>query len=344
MAEEFDLSVSEGIETYHVSHLKVPVRGGSYPLYLWSAVAAYRRLRNCGFRPDVIHAHVYGAGVPAGLIAGRSRIPLVLTEHFSGVALRSLGRVEEWKARYAYNRAAQILPVSRFLRDAMQSYGIDRPFEIVPNVVDASLFFAPHRTPNATRRLLFVGNLERLHLKGFPTLLRALVVLRERRNDWRLDVIGDGDERVHYETSAVELRLSKYVTFHGYRPKPDVARSMRDADLLVLPSRVETFGSVVAEALVSGLPVVSTNVGGVPEIVDDRSGRLVPPDDPVALADMIDQTLDELDAFDRGAIAAAARDLYRPEVVGAQLSEIYESVLTESRALNRLEARAEQPD
>lgn len=330
MEKELDPSLSEGIEAYHVMHRQVGVRGGSYPLYLWSAAAAYRRLRDEGFQPDVIHAHVYGAAVPAALIAGRSRIPLVITEQFTGFPRRTLTRQEVLKARYAYNHAARALPVSQHLREAIRGYGIDVPFEVVPNVVDMSLFFAPDgrsRHGRSERRLLFVGNLEPLQHKGFPTLLSALARLYDRRRDWQLDVIGEGPERTSYEKSAAGLGLHEHVTFHGARPKPGVAEMMRAADLFVLPSRFDNLPCVVVEALGSGLPVVSTTVGGIPELVDERNGRLVPPDDPAALADALDDVLANLETFDSAAISAAARDRYSLEVVGEQLSRIYEAVL-----------------
>jgi L-malate glycosyltransferase len=335
MQEEIDPSLSEGIEAHHVIHRRLGVRGASYPLYLSSAIAAYRSLRAGGFRPDLVHAHVYGAAVPGALLAGRCRVPLVITEHFSGVAQRSLSRVEARKARYAYNRAARILPVSRFLQDAIRSYGVGGPFEVVPNVVDTSVFFPPDEKPKleAKRRLLFVGNLEPRHYKGFPTLLPALAGLRERRQDWRLDVIGDGPELIQHKRSAAEIGLGEYLTFHGSRPKPEVAQAMREADLLVLPSRFDNSPCVIVEALVSGLPVVSTTVGGIPELVDERSGRLVPADDAGALADALENVLAELGRFDRGAIGAEARGLYSEDVVGKQLNRIYESVLAESREM-----------
>jgi L-malate glycosyltransferase len=332
LERELDPALSEGIEAYRVSHRPVGVRGASYPLFLWSAVSAYRRLRDGGFHPDVIHAHVYGAGVPAAIAASRSGIPLVITEHFSGIAQRSLSRVEARKARFAYNRAARILPVSGFLQEAIEAYGIHRPFEVVPNVVDTSVFFPPDGVPrqDCKRRLLFVGNLEPLHLKGFPTLLLALARLRETSQAWKLDVIGGGPERSRDERSAADLGLGEHVTFHGPQQRHAVAQAMREADLLIQPSRVETFGTVIAEALVSGLPVVSTAVGDIPERLDERGGRLVPPDDPAALAKLLADTLEELDAFDRAAISKAARDRYGLNVVGEQLSRVYESVLGES--------------
>jgi glycosyltransferase involved in cell wall biosynthesis len=336
MQDELDPSLSEGIETHHVFHRKFPVRGASYPLYVWSAILAYRRLCDDGFRPDVFHAHVYAAGLPAAVIGSRAGIPVVLTEHLSGFPRRTLGRVELRKARYAYKRTARALPVSHYLQEAIKSYGIEAPFEVVPNVVDTSLFVPPdveRGEEGVERRLLFVGNLESAELKGFPTLLAALVRLFERRNDWRLDVIGDGPERARYETAAADLGLRGQVTFHGSQPKWLVAEMMGAADLLVAPSRIETFGAVIAEALVSGLPVVSTRVGGIPELIDDcNNGTLVSPDDPVALANALYDTLEDLCAFDRAAIAAAARDRYSLEVVGNRLTEIYESVVAESRA------------
>ena len=332
MEEELDPSLTDGIEAYHVGHRRVGVRGASYPLYLGSAVAAYRGLRARGFTPDLIHAHVYGAGVPAALIADRTGIPLVVAEHFSRVAQRSLNRVEARKARYAYGHAARVLPVSQFLADAIRAYGVEVPFEVVPNAVDTSLFFPSRagRKKDGTRRLIFVGNLEPSREKGFPTLLEALARLGRRRADWHLDVLGAGREQASYEETAAVLGLRNQLTFHGSRSKQAVAELMRSADLLVLPSRVETFGAAVAEALVSGLPVVATAVGGIPELVDERSGRLVPPEDPIALAESLDEVLDKLETFDSHAIATRARGRYGLAVVGDRLARIYDAVLAES--------------
>jgi len=334
MEEELDPFLSEGIEAHRVFHRRSRVPGASYALHQRSAIAAYRQIRANGFRPDVIHAHVYGAGVPAATICTRSGIPLVVTEHFSGVALRSLSRVEARKARYAYKRAARLLPVSHFLEEAIRSYGVDAHFEVVPNVVDTSLFFPPdaeRREASAERRLLFVGSLEPARYKGFPTLLEALDLLRANNRDWQLDVIGEGSERASYEASAAGLGLRERVTLHGSQPKPVVAQMMRAADLLVLPSRVETFGTAIAEGLASGLPVVSTTAGAIPELVDEHSGRLVPPDDPAALAAALNHTLENIDEFDRPAIADTARHKYSADVVGRQLGRIYEAVIAESK-------------
>lgn len=333
MEEELDPTLSEGIEAHHVFHRRSRVPGVSYALYLRSGIAAYRRVLRNGFRPDVIHAHVYGAGVPAAIVASRSGIPLVQSEHFSGIAQRTLSRLEVRKARFAYKQASRVLPVSRFLGEAIESYGIGSRYEVVPNAVDTSLFFPGNRAvPEDTHRILFVGNLEPSDLKGFPTLLQALARLRELRSDWSIDVVGDGTGRAQYEVSTAELGLREHVAFRGSRPKSVIAELMRGADLLVLPSRVETFGAVAAEAMACGLPVVTTTVGGIPELVDGRSGRLVPADDPLALSNALHEVLENLESFDRRTMSAVAHDRFGADAVGAQLSRIYRAVLAERSA------------
>ncbi|MGA9762551.1 MAG: glycosyltransferase [Gaiellaceae bacterium] len=331
MEQELDPELSEGIPAYHVYHRSLPLRGMSYPLYLHSASRAFRRLGSGGFAPDVIHAHIYDAGVPAVLIGRRAGIPVVVTEQFSGFPQRTLGRAGAIKARFAFRRAARALPVSMYLQRAIAAYGIDACFELVPNVVDTSLFFPRDREAGAReKRLLFVGNLESTHIKGFPTLLDALTRLSERRRDWRLDVIGTGPARAGYEEKAAASGLAESIFFHGTKTKREVAELMRAADVFVLPSRYDNMPCAVVEAMASGLPVVSTAVGGIPEMVGEGAGILVPPSDPAALAGALGAVLSNLGSYDRAKLAADARARYSLEAVGAQLQGIYSSLLSAS--------------
>ena len=136
--------------------------------------------------------------------------------------------------------------------------------------------------------------------------------------------MGDGPERSAYEALTASLGLSDRVVFHGTRPRAEVARLMREADLLVQPSASETLSCVVLEAQVSGLPVVASDVGGIPEVVGGGAGLLVPPGDPAALAAAIEAVLGHARAlrprrdrkrgpralrrgFDRGALGRALR-------------------------------------
>ena len=339
MEEEADPKLSEGIPTYHVRHRSVSVPGSrrlsfwiSYGLYVWSVIEAFRRLRGRGFQADVIHAHVYTAAVPAVVVGRLFRLPVVSTEHYTGFPRRTLDSGSARRARFAYRRVARVLPVCVYLQRAIEAYGIRATYEVVPNAVDPAQFFpADRKIRGNPQRLIFVGALEPTHHKGFPTLLEALDRLLERRRDWHLDVVGDGTLRPEYERRVAASSLAPFIDIHGPKPKREVAEMMRASDVFVLPSRFENLPSVVIEAMASGLPIVSTTVGGIPEMVSDRDGILVPPEDPAALADALDRVLSNAEPFDGADISARATARYGLAAVGSQLQAIYSSVVSASR-------------
>ena len=348
LREELDPGLTEGIKTYRVGHRAVRLPGPlrrlgtalSYPNYIWSVVRACRRLRAGGYRPDVIHAHVYSAGVPAVVIGKLTGTPVVITEHYTAFPRRTLSRASVWMARYAFGNAAVVMPVCLYLQRAIEAYGIRAHFVIVPNTVDPALFHpAVDRAASGSgreephgRRLAFVGNLEPSGHKGFPTLLAALVLLSERRTDWHLDVVGEGPTREEYMRRVADSGVAASIAFAGALPKPGVAELMRSSDLFVLPSRFENLPCVIIEAMSSGLPVVSTTVGGIPEMVTPRDGVLVPPDDPVALAEAIDRVLTRAGEYDGADISARALARYGLAAVGAQILAVYSSVLAAPKA------------
>jgi glycosyltransferase involved in cell wall biosynthesis len=345
MVREDDPELSEGILTYHLYSrpvrlprllwwaMAMPSYLVSYSLSMVAAVAAFRRLRRAGFRPDVINAHVYTAGVPAVVIGKLFRVPVVVTEHYTRFPLRTLPRGGLKKARFAFGHAARVLPVSSALQQAIEAYGISARFEIVPNAVDTSVFHpgTRRRAAGKPKKLIFVGGLEPTHHKGFPTLLAALVALRDRRTDWLLEIVGDGPSRVDYESRVGKAGMQSCIQFRGAMAKPQVAKAMRDSDAFVLSSRVETGPCVVMEALASGLPVVATRVGDVPEMVSDRDGLVVAPEDAGALTDALDRILSGLDTYDRADISARAGSRYGLAAVGKRLTSIYGDVLSKRR-------------
>ena len=179
-------------------------------------------------------------------------------------------------------------------------------------------------------RLLTVGLLDTPR-KGVDVLLEALALVPDRER-LRLDVVGEGGLRPGYEELAGRLGLGEVVAFHGLEPKPALAERMRDADLFVLASRYENNPCVVLEAMASGLPVVATRVGGLPELVDERSGLIAEPRDPRSIAARIGEALDRLDAFDRDEIARRARERFGRAAVGKLLVTAYEDARKASRA------------
>jgi glycosyltransferase involved in cell wall biosynthesis len=162
-------------------------------------------------------------------------------------------------------------------------------------------------------------------------LLEALLALRDRRTDWLLEIVGDGPSREDYQSLVAEAGMESSIRFRGSMTKPQVAEAMRDADAFVLASRVETGPCVVMEAMASGLPVVATLVGDVSEMVSDRDGVVVAPEDAAALTDALDRILSSLDSYDGAEISARARDRYGLSAIGRRLMAIYSDVLSKRK-------------
>lgn len=321
--EDTDESLTEGIPTYRVWHRRSPIPKTSFFIYLWSALGAFRQIMAEGFHPDIIHAHVYTAGLPAVLIGKLYHLPVVITEGYSAFPRRLLSTVEVLKARFAFQWSELVLPVSSALQTAIQDYGIRAQFRVVPRAVDPAVFFprANSNRDEKPRRLLFVGLL--VPVKGVPYLLQALAILHRRRDDWHLDIVGDGPERANYEQLVAQLGLADSVTFHGLKSKREVAEFMRQADLFVLASVWDSLPSVLLEAMASGLPIVATAVGGIPEIVDEDSGILAKAIDPNDLCQRMEAALRNLEQFDREALAKKALSKYSLQHVGCVLHELY---------------------
>ncbi len=324
-------NLEDGIRTLRLRYRKSPLPKTTYFVYLWAMCRVFGRLIKEGFRPDVIHAHAYSAAVPAVVVGMRYGIPVVVTEHFSGFPRKLVRGIERLKAKFAFEHAAVVCPVSEYLSRSIQQMGIRGRFEVVPNVVDPTLFSpepTAHSRQENKKRLLTVALLT--PKKGIPYLLQALATLKEKRDDFALDIVGDGPNRKDYEELAEELGLASIVTFHGFLPKIDVVEFMRQCDAFVLPSLVETFGVVLIEAMACGKPVIATDIGGPNEIISAEVGMLVPPGDPEALAEAVDYLLDHYHEYDASKIAEYVRSRYSYQAVGQELDGLYRAVVKES--------------
>jgi glycosyltransferase involved in cell wall biosynthesis len=127
-------------------------------------------------------------------------------------------------------------------------------------------------------------------VKGAADAIEALRQLRDRGVSTTLTICGDGPERPALEQEVQNAGLQKDVSFKGWVDSATLAEQYRTAELLLVPSRYEPFGIVALEAIASGCPVVATRTGGLPEAVSN-CGLLVPPGDPTALADAVEQAL-----------------------------------------------------
>lgn len=324
--------VIHGIEVSHPRFLTGPgycLHRFESRLWLTSIRSHVDQLRQ-EFPFDLIHAHFsYPDGVVAAALARRYGVPLIITEHARWRPwMKQYPSVRRMAAR-ASRSAAFHTCVSRFVRDLIREYvGESERLVVLPLGVDGTVFFPPHpgeeRNP---QHILYVG---RLHLvKGVDVLLRAMALLVKRQPAPHLTLVGGNfysrtSREVDYmHQVAGDLGLEKHVDFSGPKPPAEVADLMRRSAVVVLPSRSETFGTVLIEALACGTPVVATQSGGPEEIVTNDVGRLVPRENPSALADAIQEILDDPKKYSPEILREYALNNFSWELLAEKTFDLY---------------------
>jgi len=256
------------------------------PRAAWRLRAVDRR-----FRPDVVLAH---GNRPTGI----ALLPFV------GTAGKTVQVAHNFRHKAQVGRVAAAIAVSRAVRDSLRAAYPALP--VFEGLNFGPLTAAPVKAP--PRGVPVLGTLGRLHRnKGIDVLLHAVARLKARGVAAQVRIAGDGPEMARLRTLAAALGLGETVDFAGW-VKPDAY--LPALDLFVLPSRVEPFGLVVAEAMAAGVPVVASRIDGPAEILmDGELGRLAPPRDAAALADAIAEATQDWETTLAKAAAAQAHAL-----------------------------------
>ncbi len=315
------------------------------------------------FRPDVVHAHnIYHQLSPSVVHAARRRgVPVVLTMHDYKLACPTYQLLDDgrpctacvtggpWQAarrackdgsraasaaaalevslhrRFgAYDGVGRFIAPSRFLADTMTTAGVypDR-LRVLPNFTDLDVV---PRSGAATGAAVYAGRLSAE--KGVDTLVRAVALVAKsfpHVPGVLLDVAGDGPERPALERLAGEVVPGR-VRFHGRLPREHLIELVGGAVLSVVPSRWhENQPLAVLESFALGVPVLATDLGGLPELVDDQTGWMVPADDVAAMAACLTSALgDPEEARLRGKRGRrVAQERHHPQTHLAAITDIY---------------------
>ena len=272
------------------------------------ARSVYRYLAPLDYPPElpgVVHASAAAfCAIPAVVLRERWGIPFLLSEHgvYYRERLLALGR-NDTSSPYraflsnfyaaivamAYSRADLVAPVARFNASWEMRLGVDEgKIHPMPNGVDPDRFplVRPAGSGNDPLVLVAMARLERL--KDIHTLLRAFSIVRTRIPGVRLEIYGPESDAGYARSCyalAEQLSLGPSCAFKG--PTVDVGKALNEGDIAVLSSISEGFPFAAVEALMAGRPMVATEVGGVPEVIQPPYGRLVAPGRPTDLADAI---------------------------------------------------------
>ncbi len=245
----------------------------------------WRALRREGWMPDVVQLNVIQKqGALALWLKERYGIPYVIVEHWSGYLpengiFRQMSMIKQGFYRLLARKAEVVLTVSQKLQQAMKDCGVEaKKWGRVDNVVDDFFFENTDRftdriqNTDTQKTLLHVSCFDE-RAKNVKGLLRAAKMLSEKRQDWQLVLVGTGVDYEEVRAYAESLELPEGILhWRGELTPREVAEEMQRADALVLSSRYETYGVVLAEAAAAGLPILSTPVG-----IAEETGALIMP-------------------------------------------------------------------
>ena len=351
----FDEAKRQGVRVLTIPTLRRRVRPIGELRAVVDLVSLFRRER-----PDIVHTHSSKAGLVGRLAARLAGVPVIVhTVHgwsFHDGMSRAGRALAVAAERLAARWTTSLVVVSRRDADLGIAAGIgsaDR-YALVRSGIDTVAFQSAATTRASARAKLglpegvpVMGTVTRLCRQKDPvTLLRTAQLVVGARPDARVVVVGDGPLRTEVEGLLDQWHLRSHVTLLG--PRTDVAGLLPAFDAFVLTSRWEGLPRVVVEAMAVGVPVVSTDVGGVSEAVEDQvSGLIAPAGDGEALAQAVLRVFDEPGLGIRlGRTAAATVDEFDVSRMIDRLDDLYTGLMTvgRSRPLRRRMATAVRTD
>lgn len=271
---------------------------------------------------QLIHAHVMGW---PSILAYFSPTPYLISEHWSGYRNRHFSKlnfITKLFIRKASKKANSICTVSDFLKKDMLTCGIKGNYITVENVVEGTPISVEK---NKNFNFIFAGDLiqETKNVKG---ILEAFAELSKIHKDIRLDIIGDGIDRKNYEHLANSLGIKKQTTFHGNQSNEYVFKTLSQAHVLILNSYFETFSVICAEALLCGIPVVSTKCGGPESFLDEKSGLFIEPGNTKQLYRSMKTIMKTYETYQPEHLKNIAKK-FSKEQIGEKIHGVYQQIL-----------------
>ena len=280
-------------------------------------------------KPDLIHVHILTRlGVIAWIQKKLHKTPYIITEHWSrylpgndfGGFLRKLF------TKIVVRNAETVTTVTENLAIAMRNHGLKNDkYVVLPNVVNLDMFHINEKNTDATSHVPTIIHISCFEdkSKNISGLLESLKIIDDKGIDFKCKLIGEGMDLDLMKEKAKELQLINKVSFTGLLQGQALADELSSGDFLVLSSNYENMPVVILEALASGLPVVSTNVGGIKEMIDDTKGILVEPRNKKALTEAMIKMIETHKNYDVNYLRNSVIEKYGYESVGRFLDSIY---------------------
>ncbi len=324
---------NNGVREIRVFHRKVKGNLGIIKTFknLFFKLKAFKKAFAIIERPDIVHLNVlFPAGVFALYLKRKYKLPYIVTEHWSKFLADSdinFTNIELFLIKQIVRNAELICPVSENLKRAMLNMNLQGNYQIVPNVVDTTVFYPGNEIKKQDKFSIvhISGMTDRI--KNITGILNAIKKAYSLSPNFKITFVGTNDF-VNYKQYADKIGIPEdIINFIGTVSYSDVAEIMRKHHVLLMFSNYENAPCVISEALVCGLAVISSAVGGIPEMINAANGSLVQKQNEDELAIKIIEIIKNYNKFNPELIAKNARQKYSYDVVGKEYFELYKKIL-----------------
>lgn len=316
---------------YYKKRSSFPAKFLSYYNWLHLSKKAIRKYIIENGKPDIIHVNIpVKAGYLGLWVQKKYGVPFVVTEHwgiYNDVEVHnyeSKSKLFKQLTKKVLTGASVFISVSRYLGEGVNRIVLSKKYTVIPNVVDTQIFYYNEKQASIFR-FLHVSNM--VPLKNVEGILRAFKLFTEKNAGAELILVGDTAPEIRAYAAALNFPPA-LVSFRGEVAYQQVAKEMQLAECFILFSNIENSPCVIGEALCCGLPVIATNVGGIPELVDETNSILVDAGNDGTLAIAMQEVMENYSRYNNKKIAEKAKHFFSYPVISKQLDDIYSTVLT----------------
>ena len=288
-------------------------------------------------KPDVVHVHVpMRAGLLALWLKRRHHIPYIVSEHWtiyqpgSTNGFTTRNALFKFLTRRIIKKSSVLVTVSKDLGEKINEQVLHKNFLVIPNVADESLYYYQ---PERPKPFVFIHVSNMSCQKNVPSIVKCFDAVHHEFPNSHLVLVGPHEKTIVDLVNQTHL-LDRSIFLRGEIPYGEVANAVRGSSALVLFSRFENLPCVIIESLCCGRPVITTPVGGIQEIINERNGLFVNVNDDGSLVITMKKMMMDYSSFNLKEISKEARSNFSYPVVGKLFDKIYREMSQKSSTLH----------
>lgn len=305
--------------TTHIAYIK-STKNPFNKLFLF--LKAFKELLNNVGDFDFVHVNkLFPFGIFALFLKWFKNKEFIVSEHWTGYhepQSKNISSFEIFLSKIIAKNAKYLSPVSKDLQSSMEKLGLNGNYCIVPNVVDTNLF-KPKNKKKEKFTILHASNMLDKH-KNVSGIIKTIKKFSAFTQDFQLILVGENSNQ--YQKLSDELGVSKYIEFKDHVPHQTVVELMQNSDVFVLFSNYENLPCVILESFSCGIPVISTNVGGISEFFPNDFGFLITPNNESELLEKLNHIYQNPN-FDKEKLHLYATQNFGKKAIADAFSKLY---------------------